>query len=72
MTDNLICLFLHQSDANELDQMYAAVDKLCLTDSSVSTLRDQSATSLGSGMRCGFLGFLHMEVFLQRCDLASQ
>ncbi len=58
----------NKSDASELDRMYAAVDKLCLTDSSVSCLRDQSATSLGSGMRCGFLGFLHMEVFLQRCE----
>jgi GTP-binding protein LepA len=54
------------SDPNDLDRLYTSVDKLCLQDSSVSALRDQSATSLGSGMRCGFLGFLHMEVFLQR------
>jgi GTP-binding protein LepA len=54
------------SDTNDLDRLYSSVDKLILTDSSVSATRDQSATSLGSGMRCGFLGFLHMEVFLQR------
>lgn len=56
------------TDPNDLDRLYSSVDRLCLTDSSVSAVRDQSATSLGSGMRCGFLGFLHMEVFLQRLE----
>ena len=54
------------TDANDLDKLYTSVDKLCLTDSSVSAVRDQTSSSLGSGMRCGFLGYLHMEVFLQR------
>ena len=45
--------------------MYAAVDRLLLNDSSISISRDHSPL-LGSGLRCGFLGFLHMEVFNQR------
>lgn len=49
----------------ELEGLYAAVDRLCLNDSSISVSRDHS-TSLGAGLRCGFLGFLHMEVFNQR------
>lgn len=65
-TKQMLFASIFPSDPNDLDRMYSSVDKLCLTDSSVSALRDQSATSLGSGMRCGFLGFLHMEVFLQR------
>lgn len=52
-------------DSNELEEMYAAVDRLLLNDSSISIVRDYSP-SLGSGLRCGFLGFLHMEVFNQR------
>lgn len=64
-TKQMLFASIFPSDTNDLDRLYTSVDKLCLTDSSVSALRDQSATSLGSGMRCGFLGFLHMEVFLQ-------
>ena len=52
-------------DTTELEALFAAVDRLCLNDSSISVVRDQSS-SLGSGLRCGFLGFLHMEVFTQR------
>lgn len=52
-------------DSTELEALYAAVDRLCLNDSSITVTRDQSS-SLGSGLRCGFLGFLHMEVFNQR------
>jgi translation elongation factor EF-4 len=52
-------------NTSELDSLFAAVDRLSLNDSSISVSRDLSA-SLGSGLRCGFLGFLHMEVFNQR------
>ena len=52
-------------DTNQLEDMFSAVDRLLLNDSSISISRDQSP-SLGSGLRCGFLGFLHMEVFNQR------
>jgi elongation factor 4 len=56
---------IYPVDSGKLDDLFAAVDKLLLNDSSVSVTRDQS-NSLGSGLRCGFLGFLHMEVFNQR------
>ena len=46
-------------DSSELDVMYATVDRLLLNDSSISIARDASPL-LGSGLRCGFLGFLHM------------
>jgi translation elongation factor EF-4 len=49
----------------DTELLVSSVDRLCLNDNSVSVSRDQS-TSLGSGLRCGFLGFLHMEVFMQR------
>jgi translation elongation factor EF-4 len=52
-------------DTSQIDLLYSSVERLCLNDNSVSVKHDQSA-SLGSGLRCGFLGFLHMEVFMQR------
>eukprot|EP01039_Chlorochromonas_danica_P006650 gene6651-7350_t len=52
-------------DTRDLESLFAAVDKLILNDSSVTLTREQSL-SLGAGLRCGFLGFLHMEVFTQR------
>ena len=52
-------------DTSELETLFAVMDKLCLNDSSISVVKDLSA-SLGAGLRCGFLGFLHMEVVIQR------
>ena len=52
-------------NTSQLELLYTAVDKLCLNDSSISVQKDLSA-SLGAGLRCGFLGFLHMEVVIQR------
>lgn len=56
---------IYPVDSGKLDDLFAAVDKLLLNDSSISIMREYSS-SLGSGLRCGFLGFLHMEVFNQR------
>jgi translation elongation factor EF-4 len=44
------------------------INKLLLTDSSVFTIRENSV-SLGMGLRCGFLGLLHMDVFFQRLQM---
>jgi GTP-binding protein LepA len=44
------------------------VSRLLLTDSSVFTSRE-SSVSLGMGLRCGFLGLLHMDVFFQRLQI---
>ena len=52
-------------DTDDLDGLFAAVDRLCLNDSSLLVSRERSS-SLGAGLRCGFLGFLHMEVTIQR------
>lgn len=51
--------------STELEALFDAVDRLILNDSSVTVGKEQSA-ALGAGLRCGFLGFLHMEVFTQR------
>ncbi len=42
-----------------------AMDKILLTDNSV-VARKETSLALGTGYRCGFLGVLHMEVFMQR------
>ena len=47
------------------EAVQAGVAKLLLTDPSVSTQREFSK-ALGLGLRCGFLGLLHMDVFCQR------
>lgn len=52
-------------DATDLESLYAAVDRLLLNDSSI-TITKETSPALGSGLRCGFLGYLHMEVFNQR------
>ena len=47
------------------ERLAGAMDKLTLNDASV-TLRKESSAALGPGFRCGFLGALHMDVFMQR------
>lgn len=42
-----------------------AMEKILLTDNSVQAHKE-SSLALGTGYRCGFLGVLHMEVFMQR------
>ena len=54
-------------DANDYDDLKRAVNKLVLNDSSV-TLKAESSQALGQGFRVGFLGTLHMEVFVQRLE----
>lgn len=47
------------------ERLSDAMDKLTLNDASVS-VRKESSMALGPGFRCGFLGMLHMDVFMQR------
>jgi GTP-binding protein LepA len=56
---------IYPEDPLQLEALYAAVARLSLNDASVTFTRE-SMPAVGSGMRCGFLGFLHMEVFSQR------
>eukprot|EP00741_Cyanophora_paradoxa_P019497 tig00021127_g18821.t1 len=58
---------LYPVDQADFEQLREAVERLCLTDASVSVAKE-SSHSLGQGFRCGFLGLLHMEVFFQRLD----
>ena len=49
------------------DEMSRAVDRLALNDASVTVRRESKARpTLGAGLRLGFLGLLHMDVFRQR------
>jgi translation elongation factor EF-4 len=62
---NVVFAGIYPEDVNDYDDLHKALEKLCLTDGSV-TLSFESSAALGSGFRCGFLGMLHMDVFRQR------
>jgi GTP-binding protein LepA len=47
------------------DDLRRALDKLRLSDSSLTYEEEQSG-ALGRGFRCGFLGMLHMEIIVER------
>jgi len=52
-------------DANDFDDLRAAMGKLRLNDASFSYEMETSA-ALGFGFRCGFLGLLHLEIIQER------
>ena len=52
-------------DMAQFVSLQTAVERLTLNDASVSVQRE-SSPALGFGLRCGFLGLLHMDVFHQR------
>jgi elongation factor 4 len=56
---------LYPDEDDDFNTLKDAVEKLTLTDASVTLERDVNDV-LGMGYRCGFLGLLHMDVFLQR------
>ena len=58
---------VYPASADDFESLLAAMDRLLLTDSSVTLAREHSA-ALGMGFRCGFLGLLHMDVFRQRLE----
>lgn len=58
---------IYPDDPAEHAKLRASLEKLCLTDPSV-TMQAQSSAALGNGYRCGFLGLLHMDVVKQRLD----
>ncbi|KAG5315430.1 GUF1 factor, partial [Acromyrmex insinuator] len=58
---------VYPMDQSQLSSLQAAIDKLALNDSAVNATLESSA-ALGRGLRIGFLGLLHMEVFIQRLE----
>lgn len=50
---------------DEFTQLRQALDRLQLSDSSLS-FEEESSGVLGRGFRCGFLGMLHMEIVTER------
>jgi elongation factor 4 len=56
---------LYPIDSGDFGALQTAVERLTLNDASV-TVEKESSGSLGFGLRCGFLGLLHMDVFNQR------
>lgn len=55
---------LFATDSSDTALLADAMEKILLTDNSV-VARKESSLALGTGFRCGFLGVLHMEVFIQ-------
>lgn len=58
---------LYPASGDQFEALAAALDRLTLNDASV-TVKKESSDALGVGFSCGFLGPLHLEVFLQRLE----
>jgi translation factor GUF1, mitochondrial len=58
---------IYPVDNTEYDKLKESIDKLLLTDSSV-TVEKETSLALGNGFRIGFHGMLHCEIFVERLD----
>lgn len=58
---------IYPVDSTDFELLRDAIEKMLLNDASV-TAEKKSSVALGLGFRCGFLGLLHMDVFIQRLE----
>jgi elongation factor 4 len=58
---------IYPVENSDFELLQDAIDKMLLNDASV-TIEKKSSLALGLGFRCGFLGLLHMDVFIQRLE----
>lgn len=63
---HLLFASIFPPDGSLFEDMARAVDRLALNDASVSVTREPPRPALGAGLRLGFLGVLHLDVFRQR------
>ena len=58
---------LYPVDGDELSELRDSLEKLKLSDGSIS-FEPETSLALGFGFRCGFLGLLHMEIARERLE----
>jgi GTP-binding protein LepA len=58
---------LYPVSSSDYDSLKVAIEKLHLSDSSLSYV-PESSSALGFGFRCGFLGSLHLEIVKERLE----
>lgn len=58
---------VYPNDADDFTPLRHALEKLRLTDSSLS-FEEEASGVLGRGFRCGFLGMLHLEIITERLN----
>jgi GTP-binding protein LepA len=63
----LVFCGLYPTDGDDYDPLREALEKLRLSDASISYVPETSA-ALGFGFRCGFLGLLHMDIVRERLE----